>query len=224
MHEKEDNWRNDVAGRDDDNVCTKAEICEIRERATFLCYAYQLALEKMNDWLWHDCCKEACKLLNTFGMKQATFYIAKWYIVFRKFEAFPHPNLFVQCGKRPLPRLLEAYPCAKEQIVAFGIKNLAHLSIKAVYQFIHSVVIPRLAAALWKSESANEATSIAAATTASSSPSTSTTSSTSTIIPTSNVADDNQDDDTIELFLRAHRLKNMSFTTSWRIHEKKILR
>ncbi len=74
MHEKEDNWRNDVAGRDDDNVCTKAEICEIRERATFLCYAYQLALEKMNDWLWHDCCKEACKLLNTFGMKQATFY------------------------------------------------------------------------------------------------------------------------------------------------------
>jgi hypothetical protein len=164
----------------------------------------------MNNWLWHDCCKEACKPLNTFGMKQATFYktTAKWNIVYRKFEAFPHTNLYVQCGKRPLPRLLEVYPCAKEQIVAFGIKNLAHLSIEAVYQFIHSVIIPRLAA-LWKSESANEATSIAAATTSSSSPSTSTTTSTSPINPTSNVADsNNQDDDTMELFLRAHRLKN----------------
>jgi hypothetical protein len=122
--------------------------------------------------------------------------------------------LYIQCGKRPLPRLLEVYPCAKEQVVALAIKNLVHLSFEAIYQLIHSVVIPRLAA-LWKSESANEATSIAAATTASSSPSTSTT-STSTINPTSNVADNNQDDDTIELFLRAHRLKNMSFTTSWR--------
>jgi hypothetical protein len=173
----------------------------------------------MNDWLWHDCCKEACKLLNMFGMKQATFYkvIAKWNIlVFRKFKAFPHPNLYIQCVKRPLPRLLKVHLCAKEQIVAFSINHLSHLSIEAVYhQFIHSVIIPRLAA-LWKSESANEATSIAAATIASSSPSTSTSTSTSTINPISNVANNNQHDGTIELFLHAHRLKNMSFTTSWR--------
>jgi hypothetical protein len=196
---------------------SKAETCEIRQRATFLCYAYQLVLEKMNDWLWHDCCKEACKLLNTFGMKQATFYkiIAKWNILLRKFKAFPHPNLYIQCVKRPLPRLLKVHLFAKEQIVAFSINNLLHLSIEAVYQFIHSVIIPGLAA-LWKSESANEGTSIAAATIASSSPSTSTSTSTSTINPTSSVADDNQDDGTIELFLHAHRLKNMSFTTSWR--------
>ena len=90
--------------------------------------------------------------LNIFGMKQATFYktIARRNVIFRKkFEAFLHPNLYVQCGKQPLPRLLEVYPCAKEQMVAFRVKKMSHLSIEAVYQFIHSAVIPKFAT-LWK--------------------------------------------------------------------------
>ena len=72
--------------------------------------------------------------------------------MFRKYECFPYPNLNIQCGKQALPRLLEVYPCAKEQIVSFGLKNLSHLTIELVYQFLHSTVIPRLAA-LWKKES-----------------------------------------------------------------------
>jgi hypothetical protein len=44
VHEKEDNWRSIVMGRDEENFCTKAEIFEIRQRALFLCCAYQLAL------------------------------------------------------------------------------------------------------------------------------------------------------------------------------------
>ena len=48
-HKREqDSWRNVVVGRDADNYCTKAEIAEIRPRSTFLCLAYQLALEHMN--------------------------------------------------------------------------------------------------------------------------------------------------------------------------------
>ena len=84
VNEREDNWRNVIAGRDSTNVCTKNEIYEIRQRAAFLCYAYQLALSKMNEWTWQDCCAEACKLLYSLGMKQASFYktIAKWNIVF----------------------------------------------------------------------------------------------------------------------------------------------
>ena len=105
VHETEDSWRNVVKGRDAENFCTKAEVFEIRQRATFLCCAYQLALTHMNGWTWHDCCKEACKCLNSFGMNQATFFktLAQWNIVFRKFECFPHPNPYVQSGKRPLP-------------------------------------------------------------------------------------------------------------------------
>jgi hypothetical protein len=58
-------------------------------------------------------------------MMQAASYktVANWNIVLRKFECFQHPNLSVQCGKRPLPRVLEVYPCAKEQITAFGVEN-----------------------------------------------------------------------------------------------------
>ena len=59
VHESEDSWRSVVKGGDADNFCTKSKIFEIRQRATFLCYSYQLALANMNQWTWHDCCKEA---------------------------------------------------------------------------------------------------------------------------------------------------------------------
>ena len=153
VHEKEDNWRSIVMGRDEEDFCTKAEIFEIRQRALFLCCSYQLALTKMNDWTWHDCCKEACNRLNSLGLVQATFYktIANWNKVFRKFECFPHPNPYVQCGKRPMPRLLEVFPDAKDQIIAYGIKNLATLTIESVHDFILSTVLPRLTV-LWEKE------------------------------------------------------------------------
>ncbi|KAI2493926.1 hypothetical protein MHU86_20611 [Fragilaria crotonensis] len=146
VHESSEGWRGVVMGGDTENYCTKTEIFEIRQRSIFLCLAYQLALANMNAWTWHDCCKEACKTLNRLGLNQATsFYktVAEWNMVFRKFESFPHPNAYVQCGKRPLPRLLEIYPDAKDQIVSFGIKNLATLTIESLHDFIVSTVIRR---------------------------------------------------------------------------------
>jgi hypothetical protein len=72
--EKESNcWRNVVQGRGINNVCTMANTYNIRQKATFLCHAYGLALAKMNEWMWQDCCVESCKVFNTFGMTQATF-------------------------------------------------------------------------------------------------------------------------------------------------------
>ncbi len=116
IHESVDSWRDVVKGGDADNYLTKAEIFEIRQRATFLCLAYQLTLVNMNKWTWLECYKEACKTLNSLGMLQATFYktVAQWNMVFRKFECFPHPIPYVQCGKRPLLRLLEIFPDARE--------------------------------------------------------------------------------------------------------------
>ena len=38
-HNSEESWRNVVKGRDADNFCSKVEIFEIRQRATFLCLA-----------------------------------------------------------------------------------------------------------------------------------------------------------------------------------------
>ena len=115
-------------------------------KGNFLCHAYQLAITNMNTWTWHRCCNEACRLLNNLGLNQALFYntVAIWNQVFRKFECFSYPNPYFQCGKRPLPRLLEVFPDAKDQIVAFGIKNLAMPTIERVLDHMIRKDIPRL--------------------------------------------------------------------------------
>jgi hypothetical protein len=147
VHESEDSWRCVVKGGDPDNRGAKAEIFEICQRDMFLCMAYQLALRHMNQWTWQDCCMESYLRLNDLCMQQATFYrtLAKWNIIYHKLENSPHPNAYVQCGKRPLPQLLERIPDAKDQIVAFGVKSLATLTIEGVLDLIVSTVFPRLA-------------------------------------------------------------------------------
>ncbi|KAI2509106.1 hypothetical protein MHU86_5354 [Fragilaria crotonensis] len=213
VHKHEDSWRNVIVGRDADQFCTKSEIVGIRQRATFLCCAYQLALKHMNQWTWQDCCREACQCLNNLGMSQATFYktVAEWNGVFRRLECFPHPNLYVQCGKRPLPRLLEMYPDAKDQIVSFGVKNLATLTIEGIHDFIVSIVIPRLAS-VW-----NEDQKVLAAADNSGS----NTAADCALLPVVDVPQEEEDEQNkdkllIASFLKAHGLESMSFTTAWR--------
>jgi hypothetical protein len=202
VHKGEDCWRNVILGRDADNFCTKAEIFEIRQRATFLCRAYQLAILRMNQWTWYKCCQEACNELNALGMLQARSYktVAAWNMTYRQVEGFPHPNPYIQCGKRPLPRLLEVFPDAKDQIVSFALKNLAKLTIEGVHDFILSKVIPRLIT-LWKSDVAASVSS------------SSTTTTTTNDSPNEELLDH---DDQIRSFLNAHRLESFSLTTAWR--------
>ena len=91
-----------------------------------------MALSHKNQWAWYKCCQEACNQLNSLGMMQATCYktVAAWNMTYRHCKGFPHPDPYVQCGKRPLPRLLELFPDAKDEIVSFAIKNLAKLMIE----------------------------------------------------------------------------------------------
>jgi hypothetical protein len=48
-------------------------------------------------------------------------------------------------------QLLEAFPDAKDQIVTFGVRNLATLTIESVRNSIINAVIPRLTAS-WENE------------------------------------------------------------------------
>ena len=84
--------------------------------------------------------------MNSLGMMQGTCYktVAGWNKTFRLYECFPHPNTYVQCRKRPLPRILEVCPDAKDQIITYATKNLARLTIEGVHNFIASTVLPRL--------------------------------------------------------------------------------
>ena len=68
VHETEGSWRGVVKGGDPDNFCTKNEIFKIRQQALFLSMAYQLALQKINQWTWYNCCKETCSRLNDLGI------------------------------------------------------------------------------------------------------------------------------------------------------------
>ena len=153
----------------------------------------------MNNWTWHDCCKEACKHLNSLGLNQAKFFktMANWNKVFRKFKRFVHPNPYVRCGKRPLPRLLEVFPDDKDQIVTYGVKNLATLTIESVHDLLVNTVIPRLTAT-WKKE-------------------------TMMSTPVGNNTADLPEEEANRsrsrmpaMLLRAHRLQLMSLTTTWR--------
>ena len=151
--------------------------------------------------------------MNALGLNQATFYktVAQWNIVFRKLECFPHPNLYVQCGKRPLPRLLEIYPDAKEQILSFGMKNLAKLTIESVRDFIVSTVIPRLVLQ-WQHD--EEAAALADHQQVAGIDRTTTT---TTSTRTSHTEENQEASRTLICsFLHAYGLKTLSFSTAWR--------
>lgn len=58
---------------------------------------------------------------------------------------FPYPNPYVQHRKRPMPRLLKAFPLSKHDNVALSLRKLATLTIEEVHKFIISVLlIPKL--------------------------------------------------------------------------------
>jgi hypothetical protein len=103
-----------------------------------------------NGVTWHKCCHRACQLLNSLGIKRLKLFktIANWNKVCRKFECFPHPNPYVQCGKHPLPRLLKLHLNAKDQIASLGIKNLG---------FIITSILPRLTSTCQKEQCSESA-------------------------------------------------------------------
>jgi hypothetical protein len=86
-----------------------------------------------------------------------------------------------------LPKLLELYPDAKDQIASYGIKNLATLTIESVHDFIISKVV-------LTSTSNNEHADV----------------------PKEADLCENTDNKTVNSFLNAHGLESMSLTTTWR--------
>jgi hypothetical protein len=89
-----------------------------------------------------------------------------------------------------LPRLLEVYPDAKDQIIAYGIKNLATLTIESFHDFILSTVLPRLII-VWEKEM--------------------------TSLPNHHEPLEGETrSEAMSSFLKFHRLESMSLSTTWR--------
>ena len=123
-----------VIGRDPDDLCLSHNIHAIRQKSQLLCLAYSVALEKIetNKVTWEACCKEACVSLNAIGNIRATNYrtLSDYNIEFRSGEAFEHPNRAVMCGKKHVPSIFQAYPEAKQALVAFCLANLKTRHVK----------------------------------------------------------------------------------------------
>jgi len=147
-NETVEGWRHVVVGRDPDNLCSSHDIHAIRQKSQLLCLAYSVALEKIetNKVTWEACCKEACVSLNAIGNIRATNYrtLSDYNIEFRSGEAFEHPNRAVMCGKKHVPSIFQAYPEAKQALIAFCLANLKRLSLEVVRDHLRTVIIPHL--------------------------------------------------------------------------------
>ena len=83
---------------------------------------------------WSIVIQEALRRLCDCGIK-ATMNektIRRWHQWFRKHESFPHPNPYVQMGKKVLPKLFESYPKVTKMIHQFASNNLHILSSESL--------------------------------------------------------------------------------------------
>jgi hypothetical protein len=122
-----DGWRHAVVGRDPDNICTETDKVIIRQKALLLCLAYQIALDSMNKKTWLDCCKAACLTLNPLGISQTKRgdNVQLYNRLFRRHEAFPHPNIDVRAGRiQALPPMLRAYQSIREGMQRYCVANM----------------------------------------------------------------------------------------------------
>ena len=97
---------------------------------------------------------------------------------------------------------------AKDQIISFGVKNVATLTIEGIHDFIVSVVIPRLAR-VRKDDQTVLVTADGRASTAA-----------AMQYQEEEEEEEEEEHNKEELltasFLKAHRLESMGFTTAWR--------
>ena len=83
-----------------------------------------------------------CKLGINATMNEKT--IRRWHQWFRHHDSFPHPNHYVQMGKKVLPKLFEAYPEVEKLIHRFASQNLEMLSSDSLAVHVRDVIIPSL--------------------------------------------------------------------------------
>ena len=111
-------------------------------RASYYFALNHMAIEKN----WSAVIKKALQRLCECGIK-ATMNektIRRWHQWFRRNETFPHPNHYVQMGKKVMPKLFEAFPKAKNMIKKFASENLQVLSSDALALHVKDEVIPTL--------------------------------------------------------------------------------
>lgn len=63
-----DGWRKIVQTHDVSNSCNERDIFLLRQKCLLLCRAYEIALDKMNEIRWNECCDQAVRELNKCGI------------------------------------------------------------------------------------------------------------------------------------------------------------
>ena len=70
--QKYDQWKLVIHGHDPDNLCSEYDKVIIRHKSLTLLLAYQIALTKMPNKTWIQCCGNAVRQINSMGITVAT--------------------------------------------------------------------------------------------------------------------------------------------------------
>ena len=126
---------------------TTQQVQSLTTTCTALRASYYSALNRMAIVKnWSIVIQEALRRLCDCGIK-ATMNektIRRWHQWFRKHESFPHPNPYVQMGKKVLPKLFESYPKVTKMIHQFASNNLHILSSESLALHVREVILPQL--------------------------------------------------------------------------------
>ena len=114
---------------------------------TALRASYYSALNHLAvDQNWSTVIQKALQRLCELGIK-ATMNektIRRWHQWFRKHNKFPHPNHYVQMGKKVLPKVFETYPKIEKLIHKFASKNMQMLSSESLALHVKDEILPQL--------------------------------------------------------------------------------
>jgi hypothetical protein len=136
----------DIVNKAADHPLTPNQALQLSHKCTYLRMAYTLALDKMptGNATWGACCREAVVQMKHMGLTTIVNErsIQNWNVHFKKAEVFPHPNLFVESGKKPTPLLFVHYPRYQKEIEQWCLENLEILSCERLANHIRATILP----------------------------------------------------------------------------------
>ena len=113
-------------------------------RMRVLRLAYERALHTMEDGAtWTSCCKYATERsrISKSGL-QNWRTVQRANVAFRVSGKFPHPNWYIQIGKKPCPCFLAQYPEALPLLQKWASQHLETLSCEMAAMYIRDSLIP----------------------------------------------------------------------------------
>ena len=131
----------------DDMKLTTQQLQNLTNQCIILRACYYSCINDMSTVKsWETIIEQTLDKLSNLGFSIPTNArtVMRWNRLFRKNNSFPHPNPYIQMGKKVKPTLFEVYPEAEEMIHQYASKNLDNLSLESLALHTRETTIPNL--------------------------------------------------------------------------------